>query len=55
MGRSSSGMYRVLPNNRTELIEAERPIGGLQLGEATYQPGYRTPAAVYLTRNGQEL
>ena len=39
MGRSSSGMYRVLPNNRTELIEAERPIGGLQLGEATYQPG----------------
>ena len=52
MGRSSSGMYRVLPNNRTELIEAYR---WFTIRRGYISPGYRTPAAVYLTRNGQGL
>jgi transposase InsO family protein len=49
-------LYRVLPNNRTDLIEAVTSYRRFYNYERLHMSlGYRTPAAVYLTRNGQEL
>jgi putative transposase len=49
-------LYRVLPNNRTELIEAVKSYRWFYNYERLHVSlGYRTPAAVYLTRDGQEL
>ena len=43
--------YRVLPNNRTELIEAVSTYRQFYNYERLHMSlGYRTPAAVYLTR-----
>jgi len=49
-------LYRVLPSNRTELIEAVRSYRGFYNYERLHMSlGYRTPAAVYLTKNGHDL
>jgi transposase InsO family protein len=49
-------LYRVLPNNRTELIEAVRSYRQFYNYERLHMSlGYRTPAAVYLTKDGQKL
>ncbi len=49
-------LYRVLPSNRTELIEAVRNYRRFYNYERLHMSlGYRTPAAVYLTKNGHDL
>ena len=49
-------LYRVLPNNRTELIEAVKNYRGFYNYERLHMSlGYRTPAAVYLNKDGQKL
>jgi putative transposase len=49
-------LYRVLPNNRTELIEAVQSYRPFYNYERLHMSlGYRTPAAVYLTKDGQVL
>jgi len=48
-------LYRVLPSNRTELSKRSKSIGSFTLREAPHEPGYRTPAAVYLTRTARNL
>lgn len=49
-------LYRVLPNNRTELIEAVSSYRHFYNYERLHMSlGYRTPAAVYLTTDGQKL
>jgi transposase InsO family protein len=49
-------LYRVLPNNRTELIEAVTSYRQFYNYERLHMSlGYRTPAAVYLTKDGQKL
>ena len=49
-------LYRVLPNNRTELIEAVSSYRQFYNYERLHMSlGYRTPAAVYLTKDGQKL
>ena len=49
-------LYRVLPNNRTELIEAVASYRRFYNYERLHMSlGYRTPAAVYLTKDGQKL
>lgn len=48
-------LYRVLPNNRTELIEAVRNCRRFYNYERLHMSlGYRTPAVVYLTKDGQK-
>jgi putative transposase len=47
-------LYRVLPNNRTELIEAVSNYRQFYNYERLHMSlGYRTPAAVYLQKDGQ--
>jgi transposase InsO family protein len=49
-------LYRVLPNNRTELIEAVKNYRRFYNYERLHMSlGYRTPAAVYLNKDGQKL
>lgn len=49
-------LYRVLPSNRTELIEAVRSYRRFYNYERLHMSlEYRTPAAVYLTKDGQKL
>jgi transposase InsO family protein len=49
-------LYRVLPNNRTELIEAVTSYRRFYNYERLHMSlGYRTPAAVYLTKDGHKL
>jgi len=49
-------LYRVLPNNRTELIEAVKNYRQFYNNERLHMSlGYRTPAAVYLNKDGQKL
>jgi len=49
-------LYRVLPSNRTELIEAVKNYRRFYNYERLHMSlGYRTPAAVYLTKNGHDL
>lgn len=49
-------LYRVLPNNRTELIEAVKSYRRFYNYERLHMSlGYRTPAAAYLTRDGHKL
>lgn len=49
-------LYRVLPQNRSELIEAVKSYRWFYNYERLHMSlGYRTPAAVYLTRDGQKL
>lgn len=49
-------LYRVLPNNRSELIEAVSSYRQFYNYERLHMSlGYRTPAAVYLTKDGQRL
>jgi transposase InsO family protein len=49
-------VYRVLPNNRTELIEAVKNYRRVYNYERLHMSmGYRTPAAVYLNKDGQKL
>jgi putative transposase len=49
-------LYRVLPNNRSELIEAVKNYRRFYNYERLHMSlGYRTPAAVYLTKDGQKL
>ena len=49
-------LYRVLPRNRTELIAAVRSYRRFYNYERLHMSlGYRTPAAVYLTKDGQKL
>ena len=49
-------LYRVLPNNRSELIEAVSSYRRFYNYERLHMSlGYRTPAAVYLTRDGHKL
>jgi putative transposase len=49
-------LYRVLPNNRTELIEAVKNYRRFYNYERLHMSlGYRTPAAVYLTKDGHKL
>ncbi len=49
-------LYRVLPRNRTELIEAVRSYWRFYNYERLHMSlGYRTPAAAYLTKGGQKL
>jgi transposase InsO family protein len=49
-------LYRVLPNNRTELIEAVKNYRQFYNYERLHMSlGYRTPAAVYLTKDGHKL
>ena len=49
-------LYRVLPSNRTELIEAVKSYRQFYNYERLHMSlGYRTPAAVYLTRDGHKL
>ncbi len=49
-------LYRVLPSNRTELIEAVGSYRRFYNYERLHMSlGYRTPAAVYLTKNGHDL
>ena len=46
-------LYRVLPNNRTELIEAVKKYRQFYNYERLHMSlGYRTPAAVYLNKDG---
>jgi transposase InsO family protein len=49
-------LYRVLPSNRTELIDAVSSYRRFYNYERLHMSlGYRTPAAVYLTKDGQKL
>jgi putative transposase len=49
-------LYRLLPRNRTELIAAVRRYRRFYNYERLHMSlGYRTPAAVYLKRDGQKL
>ena len=49
-------LYRLLPRNRTELIEAVSSYRRFYNYERLHMSlGYRTPAAVYLTKDGQKL
>jgi len=49
-------LYRVLPNNRTELVEAVWSYRRFYNYERLHMSlGYRTPATVYLTKDGQKL
>jgi len=49
-------LYRVLPNNRTELIEEVKKYRQFYNYERLHMSlGYRTPAAVYLNKDGQTL
>ncbi|MGH7794756.1 MAG: integrase core domain-containing protein [Candidatus Binatia bacterium] len=49
-------LYRVLPNNRTELFEAVKSYRRFYNYERLHMSlGYRTPAAVYLIKDGQKL
>lgn len=49
-------LYRVLPDNRSELIEAVRSYRRFYNYERLHMSlGYRTPAAVYLTKDGHKL
>jgi putative transposase len=49
-------LYRVLPNNRSELIEAVKSYRRFYNYERLHMSlGYRTPAAVYLTKDGHKL
>jgi transposase InsO family protein len=49
-------LYRVLPSNRSELIEAVRSYRRFYNYERLHMSlGYRTPAAVYLTKDGHDL
>ena len=49
-------LYRVLPNNRSELIEAVKSYRQLYNYERLHMSlGYRTPAAVYLNKDGHQL
>jgi hypothetical protein len=49
-------LYRVLPNNRSELIEVVSSYGQLYNYERLHMTlGYRTPPTVYLTKDGQKL
>jgi putative transposase len=49
-------LYRVLPNNRTELVEAVSSYRRFYNYERLHMSlGYRTPATVYLTKDGQKL
>jgi putative transposase len=49
-------LYRVLPNNRTELSEAVSSYRRFYNYERLHMSlGYRTPGAVYLTKDGQKL
>jgi transposase InsO family protein len=49
-------LYRVLPSSRTELIEAVSSYRRFYNYERLHMSlGYRTPAAVYLTNDGQKL
>jgi putative transposase len=49
-------LYRVLPNNRTELIEAVKNYRQFYNYQRLHMSlGYRTPAAVYLTKDGHKL
>jgi len=49
-------LYRVLPDNRSELIEAVRSYRRFYNYERLHMSlGYRTPAAVYLTNDGHKL
>lgn len=49
-------LYRALPNNRTELIEAVKNYRQFYNYERLHMSlGYRTPAAVYLTKDGHKL
>lgn len=49
-------LYRVLPHNRTELIEAVKNYRQFYNYERLHMSlGYRTPAAVYLTKDGHKL
>ena len=48
-------LYRVLPNSCTELIEAVKNYRQFYNYERLYMSlGYRTPAAVYLGKEGQK-
>ena len=49
-------LYRVLPKNRTELIDAVKHYRQFYNSERLHMSlGYRTPAAVYSTRDGHKL
>jgi transposase InsO family protein len=49
-------LYRVLPNNRTELVDAVSFYRRFYNYERLHMSlDYRTPAAVYLTKDGQKL
>lgn len=49
-------LYRVLPNNRTELIEEVKKYRQFYNYERLHMSlGYRTPAAVYLNKDGHQL
>ena len=49
-------LYRVLPNNRTKLIEAVKSYRQFYNYERLHMSlGYRTSAAVYLNKDGQTL
>jgi putative transposase len=49
-------LYRVLPSNRCELLEAVSSYRRFYNYERLHMSlGYRTPAAVYLTKDGQRL
>jgi putative transposase len=49
-------LYRALPNNRTELIEAVSSYRRFYNYERLHMSlGYRTPATVYLTKDGHKL
>jgi transposase InsO family protein len=49
-------LYRLLPSNRTELIDAVSSYRRFYNYERLHMSlGYRTPAAVYLTKDGQKL
>ncbi len=49
-------LYRLLPRNRTELIAAVRSYRRFYNYERLHMSlGYRTPAAVYLTKDGHKL
>ena len=49
-------LYRVLPNNRTELIEAVKSYRQFYNYERLHMSlGYRTPAAVYLNKDGHQF
>lgn len=49
-------LYPVLPNNRSELVEAVKSYRRFYNYEGLHMSlGYRTPAAVYLTKDGHKL